>query len=148
MTNGCRDRHGDDRRDVKALADGLPLSFSEGDVKKIELQGGEVRTASTGVERADASGVLRETVRNGDRLARQRRTLERALLEPESDLAVVGPLLELEHLVGRADLPTSGKEITSVIDAGERVRSLRRRQQRGGTLERRLGPIRDERPAR
>ena len=114
----------------------------------LELQGGEIRAARTDVERAHASGPRRKPVGGGDRLARQRRTLERALLEPESDLAVVGPLLELEHLVGRADLPTSGKEITSVVDAGERVRRPRRLEQRGGTLEGRLGPIRDERPAR
>ena len=90
----------------------------------LELQRVEVGPARPGVQRSHAAGACRETVRRRDRLARQPGTLRRALLEPEPDLAVVCPLLELEHFIGHSYLPASGEELARIPHPGERVRRL------------------------
>ena len=57
-------------------------------------------------------------------------------------------LLELERFVGRIDLPASREELARFLCSCERVRRLRRGEQRRGPVQRHIAPVRDQRPSR
>jgi hypothetical protein len=52
------------------------------------------------------------------------------LLEPQKDRDLVGVLLELEDVVTRIDPPAVTEELARLVDAPQRVRGPRGRQQR------------------